>query len=302
MTQENFKLNYSPIAMPCPFAGGAGAALTPIQDVAGSDNDVNFTDGFPSVYSAPSDNNGKFVTRGQMNAIGNLASRNDFHRRCGGLNTFDTAFVAKIGGYPKNAVLDYIVENKIFKVISLVDNNTFNFLEQGVDNINWRALNQDDADVGEEIFYSSTNLGMDGSSILGTILAKKSGPIIVDSLLDEQEGETYESGYFTGHTGLSVAIKDLGTSISSSTDISFPVYSGTAVNWKNWKNIAGDYGFNMGTLQQLGSNSGVFSYLEKDHYYCLAVLSAGMRFSIISSSKTRVTEFTISGRIKILYA
>ena len=48
--------------IPQPFASAEGAALTEIE--AATSNNVNFADGFPSVYEAPSSNNGKFVTRG----------------------------------------------------------------------------------------------------------------------------------------------------------------------------------------------------------------------------------------------
>ena len=113
------------LAMPCPFATDSGAALTPIANTTG--NDVNFHEGFPSVYSAPASNGGKFVTRGEMNAIGNLASQNQFYFLAGGINTFDEDFCTQIGGYPEGAVLEINEGNIIIKVISLKDNNKVNF-------------------------------------------------------------------------------------------------------------------------------------------------------------------------------
>ena len=118
----------SRIAMPCPFGGFGSDNITPIKTVTGTD--VNFPDGFPSAYGAPTDTSGKFVTRKEMNAIGNLASNDLFYHKCGGLNTFDAAFCAQIGGYPKGAVLKMLGDNNtVFDVISLVDNNTFDFTE-----------------------------------------------------------------------------------------------------------------------------------------------------------------------------
>lgn len=135
MTQEQFNQNYGRIAMPKPFAHDG--LITPIVDIGDSTHPVNFADGFPSEYSAPHSQGGKYVTRGEFNAIGNLATRNDFYKACGGLNTFNAALASKIGGYPKGAVLQLLDNNVLKYVISLVDNNTVNFNTSGVDGVNW---------------------------------------------------------------------------------------------------------------------------------------------------------------------
>ena len=111
----------SRIAMPCPFGGFGSNNITPIKTVTGTD--VNFPDGFPSAYGAPTDTDGKFVTRKEMNAIGNLASNDLFYHKCGGLNTFDAAFCAAVGGYPRGAILEYVAGTQIYNVMSLIDNN-----------------------------------------------------------------------------------------------------------------------------------------------------------------------------------
>ena len=135
MTQEQFNQDYGRIAMPKPFAHDG--LITPIVDIGDSTHPVNFADGFPSEYSAPHSQGGKYVTRGEFNAIGNLATRNDFYKACGGLNTFNAALASKIGGYPKGAVLQLLDNNVLKYVISLVDNNTVNFNTAGVDGVNW---------------------------------------------------------------------------------------------------------------------------------------------------------------------
>jgi hypothetical protein len=133
------------IIYPTPFAGADGAALATIKD--GTDeNLVNFADGFPSAYSSPKSNNGKFVTRGELNAIGNLATKNEFYRMCGGINTFDPEFAEKIGGYPEGAILDYFDGYKLTKVISLVGDNDFDF-RSGLFGGKWQLLNQDNQTV-----------------------------------------------------------------------------------------------------------------------------------------------------------
>ena len=154
----------SRIAMPCPFGGFGDNNITPISPIAG--NDVNFVDGFPSSFEAPTSTGGRFVTRKEMNAIGNLASRDLFYHKCGGLNTWDTDFCIAIGGYPKGAVLEFLVGNDLRKVISLTDNNKVCFsgnpistsqsqmgiVSGFVDNINWRYL---DKELAVGVFYSS---------------------------------------------------------------------------------------------------------------------------------------------------
>lgn len=179
MTKEQIP---SRISMPCPFGRnlGTGAGnITPVDSVQG--NTVNFIDGFPSIYGAPSSNSGKFVTRKEMNGLGNLATNDLFYHKCGGLNTFDADFCAAIGGYPKGAVLQMVGENNtLFDVLSLVENNTFNFVENGVDNEHWRILNMNVGDpfVDNTVFsWEGDNTG--GVVQLGTFTAQKNGSLYI---------------------------------------------------------------------------------------------------------------------------
>lgn len=138
---------------PKPFAGGAGAVITPFSDAVDGDK-VNFETGFRSAYSAPKSNGGKFVTRGEMNYLGNIATKNDYYRMCGGINTFDPVFAQKIGGYPKDAILDYFDGVNLLKVISLEENNMVDF-RSGVFGGKWAKL--------------GTNDVLQGSVMIGTI-------------------------------------------------------------------------------------------------------------------------------------
>ena len=171
----------SRIAMPCPFGGFGSNNITPIKTVTGTD--VNFPDGFPSAYGAPTDTSGKFVTRKEMNAIGNLASNDLFYHKCGGLNTFDAEFCAAIGGYPKGAVLKMLGDhNTVFDVISLVDNNTFDFTENGIDNEHWKYLNLNigDPSLDDTVFqWSGTH--SEGIIQIGTFAAPKTGTLRVST-------------------------------------------------------------------------------------------------------------------------
>lgn len=172
--------------MPCPFGGGNDANITPIEMV--SSQNVNFYDGFPSVYGAPSANNGKFVTRKEMNAIGNLASNDLFYHKCGGLNTFDPEFALKIGGYAQGAVLQMLFGNDIVNVVSLVDNNMVDFtgmatqeqiqagiLPGSIDGVNWRRCNADYS-VRETVLFSMP------TTIVGNMIATTSATATVRSI------------------------------------------------------------------------------------------------------------------------
>lgn len=144
MKAENFP---SRLAMPVPFANDSDALATILDSQDSSGQAVNFRDGFPPAYSTPKSNGGKLVTRGEINALGNLASRNDYYRMCGGLNTFNQEFAKKIGGYAKGAVLQIFDGNVVKNVVSLVDDNLVDYtspvevidgiIAGSVDGINW---------------------------------------------------------------------------------------------------------------------------------------------------------------------
>jgi hypothetical protein len=155
------------IIYPTPFAGADGAASATIKDDTDK-NLVNFADGFPSVYSSPKSKNGKFVTRSELNSIGNLATKNDFYRMCGGINTFDPVFAQKIGGYPKNAILDYFDGVNLFKVISLVEDNKHDFRD-GSFGAKWAKLGTNEIITGRYLLASYTDFHVlySGRSLAG---------------------------------------------------------------------------------------------------------------------------------------
>ena len=159
------------LAMPRPFAKGDGAVLTAIEATAG--NKVNYQDGFPSVYSAPHSGGGQYITRGEMNAIGNLASQNQFYFLAGGINTFDATFATSIGGYPEGAVLKYLNNGYLYDVISLIDNNTVDFTAQGIDGVNWAYLSVEEKKVFDDVFFEGGTGATPGTALLGVVKAKR---------------------------------------------------------------------------------------------------------------------------------
>ncbi len=222
MTQADFNSKYGRLAMPCPFGDNDSANITSIAATPLA-SDFNFETGFKSSYSAPKSSNGKFVTRKEINAIGNLASRNDFYSMCGGLNTFDAAIATSIGGYPKGAVLEYIVGYKLYKVISLVDANKVDFIANGIDGVNWQYLNSNIPEINDEPIEIGNIANSVSSAMeaipLSVLLAKKSGVVFIS--------ETTE---LTGAN--SKSIKYYSTDVSAGGTYSTKEFYGNALAYK----------------------------------------------------------------------
>ena len=252
MTQEQFNQDYGRIAMPKPFAHDG--LITPIADIGDSTHPVNFADGFPSQYSAPHSSGGKYVTRGEFNAIGNLATRNDFYKACGGLNTFNSALSSKIGGYPKGAVLQLLDNNALKYVISLVDNNTVNFNTAGVDDVNWmfcyESKHEDEEGEGFVDHIDLTDITIDVSYSINVFakLSPKSGFVSIRNVRFEfgkvETGNEYNAPFFLG-SGIVMKAFENPETIN-------PMYAGDdASTWSNWRSArilrTGDINYVYGT-------------------------------------------------------
>jgi len=70
---------------------------------------INYADGFPVEYAMPisESTTGKYLIRGDFNAVGNIGTANHFFMQCGGYHTFSQAVSDLIGGYPLGAILDW---------------------------------------------------------------------------------------------------------------------------------------------------------------------------------------------------
>lgn len=313
------------LAMPCPFAKGGGD-ITPIEDAAGSNNAVNFLDGFPSVYSAATGADKKYITRGEMNAIGNLASQNQFYFLAGGINTFDATFAVKIGGYPEGAVLKYLNNGYLYDVISLVDNNTYDFTADGVDGVNWKYLSVAEKLVFDDVFFEGGSGLSVGSTFLGAVVAKKSGTFaLVNSISPTVSGETVTWSYSGTSVigilkGCGLMIREIGEGEAASS-ISLPsVVDGTTsgyyvkMDWNGWKSLSGDFGLVTTDNGQDGMNlffggdfdqgsAGFLTSLTQDKTYLLALVCGIGSFSndITNSRAVFNTYTSLQGSVKIMY-
>lgn len=256
------------LIMPCPFAGGSGAALATIPgDV--TENEVNFTQGFPDVYSSPKSNGGKYVKRSELNAIGNMGTKNDFYCMCGGINTFNPDFAQKIGGYPKGAILDYFDGINFSKVISTVGNNMVDFNAKGFSDGSWRRLN-----IPEVL--ASVNI----ASIKDLLIsASYSSTNLIASFTAPKDGELVVQPYVKSKT-------DTHASLPSNKY----VFAGTGLMWAKFEDSSNSFipSSPNATTSSYGDSSDESSY---DKYWLLPGLPTGYKVGVsyLSSSSTTFT-------------
>lgn len=137
-----------------PFAVSGNRSSIP-QTTTGT-NAASFQDGFPPITSTPLPDGGMPPKREDFNALGYISTSTLAFLQQGGLFTFDTAISNLIGGYPQGAVLNYIVNNKVYRLISLVNNNTYNF-------------NSDSSYIGQYWDYVNDNQSTGGGMQMGTV-------------------------------------------------------------------------------------------------------------------------------------
>lgn len=300
--------------MPRPFAKGSGAALTEIEAAAG--NNVNYQDGFPSVYSAPHSGGGKYITRGEINAIGNLASQNQFYFLAGGINTFDATFATSIGGYPEGAVLKYLNNGYLYDVISLVDNNMVDFIAQGVDGVNWQYLSVAEKQVFDDVFFEGGTGATPGTALLGVVKAKRTAGIVVDTSLNPVVGGEKNTYSYSGQNsvmydvGCGIMILEIGATVTSG--VTFPSWSGVdstiTVNWNGWKSLSGMYsvflGYNSSSTMARQREAGFLSGVTEGYYYAIGLMCGNGELIMDGVSKTvEIIDYTsISGTLKLTYA
>ena len=224
---------------------------------------MNITQGFPSVYGIPKSSGGQYVSRSDMNSLGFLATNDIFYHKCGGLNTFDASFSDKIGGYPKGAVLQFLNGNYLYNVISLHDNNTFNFVsENSINGVDWAYCNEEMASTDRILVLESNqtlfSTGTNPTSItytetfLGVFKATKSGPVIFEGKIEPII--VHAGAQPSGNSGVGIFIIDLGESYNEIPELSIDTIS-------QWTAVALFHG-NLGT--SIGNIVAQFN-----HYYAV---------------------------------
>ena len=113
-----------------------GAYPTPASTVIAAG--VSLAHGFDSSYDVPAINGGSILDTKVLNSVLSLISRDAAYRQAGGIYTFEQELSDIIGGYPEGAILQYIDDGGTLHYLrSLVDNNTSNFVRDGIDSTKW---------------------------------------------------------------------------------------------------------------------------------------------------------------------
>lgn len=279
----------SRIALKCPFAQDGTLA-----DIADSDgNSINYTTGFPSIYSIPASGGGKYLGRGDINALGNIATNDLFYHKCGGLNTYDAEFAAKVGGYPKGAILDYVTgEGVVRRIRSLVDNNTTNPIVNGIDNTSWIVCDTSTTWDGDLIAsFTMTNQ----SSYAGYFKLSNSlesfKVSIPDATAEEPTNLYWEwanpGDKFSLMSGIAVLIKEVD-SLPGTVSLPSYTFGGTSITWttNGWKALAGNvivYGVNVPSSATYELYSSQFPDLftgpiVSGKYYMVAIYTSGYEY------------------------
>lgn len=146
--------------VPQPFAASPSSKSEIVDDDSVTPVKLSYQKGFTAAFSAPLPA-GKVITRGMMNALGNLGSQCQFFEQCGGFWTFDRKVSDSIHGYPEGAFLQYFDEekNELRTVRSLKDNNENDFvadrsfIDGDPEKGGWTYVD-DNPPVGIEVDYS----------------------------------------------------------------------------------------------------------------------------------------------------
>ena len=159
---------------------------------------ANLQTGFPVITQIPIENGGIPPERMDFNGLGYLLSSFYFFTQCGGVYTFNQDVSDAIGGYPLGAVLHYTnSDNVSFNVRSLMENNTYNFVEnpEYIDNVHWAYdSNIPKKNIGE-IITSSIPLTDAGLHLLDGSLIQGGG--IYDDFVQYIADQTADAGEIT---------------------------------------------------------------------------------------------------------
>lgn len=250
----------SRIPFKTPFAVN-GDKLQPL-DYSGP---LNIERGFTDVYSTPAVAGGRYVGRSSINWLFYLATNDLFYHKCGGLNTFDADFAVKVGGYPKGAILKFIDGTYIYDVISLVDDNKFDFtgamptqdqqtggiLPGSVDGVHWAFCNvqRPTRERLEVLSLENLPVGVDLPSATAIaypiygFTATKSGALIanleslVETSVEHTDGfHVSATQTFSAICGAGIIVKELD-SPSDYGSLSFPTLAQIRNGANGWKMI-----------------------------------------------------------------
>ena len=137
-----FKDVTQPTPMAVPIAINGDKNILPLNDT--KTNLASLQKGFPEITQKSADEGGLPPVRADFNGMFYLSTDQRTYLQNGGIITFSQAVSDKIVGYPKGAILDFVdvVAHSYTKVMSLIDDNTYNFVEDSslIDGTHWVEL------------------------------------------------------------------------------------------------------------------------------------------------------------------
>ena len=157
------------LAIPNLFAYDATGDKNILQVPDTHSTDVCFKNGYPAGYDNTSSSN-KSIERNKFNWLLRALSQASYFGQTGIRYTYNSAVSSAIDGYPLGAVLAHDDGISIRNVVSLVDNNTYDFVTNGVDNQHWKYLDPASdmgiyPDYGSSEYLISTQIPANTSSI-----------------------------------------------------------------------------------------------------------------------------------------
>lgn len=137
--------------------------------------------GFPLITETPVAEGGKPPVRKDFNGLFYLATDYKAFLQDGGYITFSQDVSDLIGGYPSGAILDYYTSgtNSYTKVVSLIDDNTYNFVTTPsyIDGAKWQFVDFGGANK------ALSNLSADGNDFINQSKAMTTGSVSDNALV-----------------------------------------------------------------------------------------------------------------------
>ena len=134
---------------------------------------ISYPKGLPRQKEISTAYNGAPFSIEDINKLSNISINNNLLFNTGShFNTFDKKFCEQIGGYPKNAILVFQKQNGFSLVRSLVDDNTIDFTENGIDGINWIEIEDEISIVRNRLFEKIQEVTVPRADLIGTNMNK----------------------------------------------------------------------------------------------------------------------------------
>ena len=172
-----------PSAISYPFAENGDKNTIPVTN-DGTTGAASQSLGFPSITSTAISSGGVPPSRKDFNGIFNLVTGQYFYLQNGGKFTFDQDVSDAIGGYPEGAILSYTdQDNHVYQVVSLVGNNTYNFVTTPsyIDDVHWTKAYNDDLSNYMTLTGSNTNSATNTFSGINTFSGTVNAPTQMSS-------------------------------------------------------------------------------------------------------------------------